>query len=151
MSLQLAEAESCPFCEYLSGERPCAFVAREADASAFVNPTQYGHGALLVIPNRHVVTQLDASDDDVRAVASLVRRVARALDAAFDITGLNVFQNNGLPSGQHIPHYHVHVVPRYGDAEPMKLFRQQDFRFQPVEELEPIAAQIRAALEPEGA
>ncbi len=149
MSLRPPEAETCSFCEYLRGERPCAFVARETAASAFVNPTQYGHGALLVIPNQHVVTQLDAGADDVRAVASLVRRVARALDAAFDITGLNVFQNNGLASGQHIPHFHVHVVPRYGDAEPMKLFRQKDFRFQPVEELEPIASQIREFLEAE--
>ncbi len=26
--------------------------------------------------------------------------------------GLTIYQNNGVASGQEIPHFHVHVVPR---------------------------------------
>ena len=28
---------------------------------------------------------------------------------------MNVFQNNAVAGGQTVPHYHVHVVPRYPD------------------------------------
>ena len=146
MGIDVPLHEMCPFCEYVAGSRRCAFVARGETASAFVNPTQYECGALLVIPNSHVTTILEATPTDVVAVARLAQTVARALDLAFHLTGLNVFQNNGLASGQQVSHYHVHVVPRYGPWEPMKFFGGQDFPFQPVEELESVAVEIRRAL-----
>jgi histidine triad (HIT) family protein len=146
MTLHVDSDGSCPFCEYLNGERPCAFVTRGEVASAFVNPTQYERGALLVVPNRHVETILDTSAEDVSGVAQLVRKVSRALDAAFDPTGINVFQNNGVASGQHVAHYHVHVVPRYDAGGPMRLFRQADFPLLDAEELEPVAVELRRAL-----
>jgi len=146
MGLKIPHEEPCPFCDYLSGLRPCAFVACEDTASAFVNPTQYERGGLLVVPNQHVSTILDASSSDVADVARLAQTLCRALDLAFDLTGLNVFQNNGQTSGQQVPHYHVHIVPRHGPPETMKLFRAEGFPFLSVEQLEPVAVEIREAL-----
>jgi histidine triad (HIT) family protein len=48
--------------------------------------------------------------------------VARAVDDAFDPVGLNIFQNSGVASGQRIPHYHVHVMPRYPGESPDTIF-----------------------------
>jgi len=146
MSLVVPQEGPCPFCQYLDETRSAAFVARGEIASAFVNPTQYGHGALLVVPNRHVTTILDARAAEVEAVARLAQRVSRALAHAFAPVGLNVFQNNGRASGQHVPHYHVHVVPRYDATEPSRLFRARDFPFLEAAELDPVAAEIRRAL-----
>ncbi len=146
MALEIVHKEPCPFCQYLRGSQPCAFVARGERASAFVNPTQYERGAVLVVPNDHVASILDATPEDVAAVATLAQAVGQALDIAFSPTGLNVFQNNGLASGQHVPHYHVHVVPRYESSEPRELFQARNFPFLSVEELEPTTLAIRQAL-----
>lgn len=67
----------CPFCRYLDGTDPCAFVVRTATVSAFVNRTQYERGALLVVPNRHVATLIEASDEEAAEVARLTRGCGR--------------------------------------------------------------------------
>jgi histidine triad (HIT) family protein len=58
---------------------------------------------------------------------------------------LNIFQNNGVASGQSVPHYHVHVVPRYpGDLPEIMLTRNETFMS--VEERLQIAATINGHL-----
>lgn len=39
-----------------------------------------------------------------------IRRTARAIDAAEHRPGIAVWQNNGLPAHQSIPHLHFHVA-----------------------------------------
>ena len=130
MPLELPEREPCPFCENLEGRvgadadtiKKAAFIERQDLAAAFVNPFPARHGAVLVVPTRHAPTILDLSELEAEALARLVRRVAHAVNDAFDPTGLNIFQNNGVSSGQEIPHYHVHVMPRYQGDRPDVLF-----------------------------
>ena len=41
-----------------------------------------------------------------------VQHASRVVLAAFDPDGILIYQNNGVGSGQEVPHVHVHVVPR---------------------------------------
>ena len=59
---------ACPFCRNLAGNPRCAFVSQSDIVSSFVNPRQYRPGALLVIPNRHVVTVFDMTAAEWSAV-----------------------------------------------------------------------------------
>ena len=65
---------------------------------------------------------LALTEPEAEALARLVRRVARSIHDAFDVVGLNIYQNNGIASGQTIPHDHVHVMPRYPGERPDELF-----------------------------
>ena len=69
---------ACPFCRNLAGNPRSAFVNQSDTVSAFVNPRQYRPGALLVIPNRHVVTVFRHDGRRVSAVAVHAQRLARA-------------------------------------------------------------------------
>ena len=130
MSLVIPERDPCPFRENLEGAvdvdssrvKRCAFVERQDLAAAFVNPFQSREGASLVVPTRHAPTVLDLTELEAEALARLVRRVARGIHDAFDVVGLNIYQNNGIASGQTIPHYHVHVMPRCPGEQPNELF-----------------------------
>ena len=77
-----------------------------------LNPYQYEVGQCCVITRRHVGTLLELSDDEIPAVLRAAKRVATALVGAFQPLGILTFQNNGVYSGQEVPHYHFHVVPR---------------------------------------
>jgi len=55
---------------------------------------------------------LELSDEETAAVLKAAKRVATALVGAFRPLGILTFQNNGAYSGQEVPHYHFHVVPR---------------------------------------
>ncbi len=134
----------CPFCAYLDGLAPCAFVTRERTVSSFLNRTQYERGALLVVPNRHVATVMDAPESVVADVHSEARRLAIRLIERLDATGVNIFQNNGVSAGQTVAHYHVHVVPRYPGSDPAQRFRERDFEHTPLDELLALADRLRA-------
>ena len=133
----------CPFCAYLNGREPCAFVARRPTVSSFLNRTQYEHGALLVTPNAHVATVMDAPEPLVADVHLEARRLAIRLIQVLGATGVNVFQNNGASAGQTVEHYHVHVVPRYQGSDPAQRVRERDFDHTPLAELQALANRLR--------
>ena len=145
MTLVLPEERSCPFCAYLSGESEAVFVSRGPTVSIMLNPRQYERGALLVMPNAHVHTLTDATDEQFLAVQFEARRMARMLVKHLGATGVNVFQNAGIHAGQTAAHYHVHVVPRYPASEPAKLFREADHVVTQMEQLRALAARLNAA------
>lgn len=87
----------------LAGTRPCAFVRRTDTFASFVNLRQYERGALLVVPTRHASTFLELQPDVVGLIHAEAARLGRALVRAFGATGLNIFQNNRVDAGQHVP------------------------------------------------
>jgi histidine triad (HIT) family protein len=139
--------DSCAFCEYLAGTRPCAFIRRTDVVASFVNLRQYERGALLVVPARHASTVMDLDPDIVGLVHSEAALLGRALVRAFGATGLNIFQNNGVDAGQHVAHFHTHVVPRYPGSDSTKIYLQGDFAPVSMSEQHLVAMAVRSALE----
>jgi histidine triad (HIT) family protein len=133
-------------CDDLSGARECAVVAENEYALAELDERQYERGAMLVIPKKHRESVLDIQHREIESVYSLARDVAHAAAKAFGAHGVNIFQNNGAKAGQHEPHFHVHVVPRYQDSDPHRIFLLQDCEVMLMAEQRAIAALIRAAL-----
>ena len=127
---------------------PCAFVARGALVSSFLNRAQFERGATLLVPNRHATSLLQLDRDLMLAIFEEAQRLTAAMVKAFGAVGLNMFQNNGIKAGQTISHYHVHLVPRYETSEPEKLFDAREYPHTPVAELEKIAVELRRALQP---
>lgn len=144
VSLTIPDETPCPFCAYLVGDAEALFVSRGPRVSILLNPRQYERGALLVIPNQHVRSLVDTTDEQFLAVQLEARRMARLLIRHFGATGVNVFQNTGVHAGQTVAHYHVHVVPRYPTSDPAKRFREADYAVAPIEQLREIAAKLNA-------
>jgi len=111
-----------------------------------VNLRQYEKGALLVIPTRHASTVVDLPLDIIAMLHTEAALLGRALIRAFGATGLNIFQNNGPDAGQHVAHFHVHVVPRYPGSDPTKIYLQSNFEPVSMEEQETVANAVRVAL-----
>ena len=112
--------ERCPFCDNVDGrvtERGtrCAVVSETDLTLTFVAPMRQHLGRLLVISKRHAPTLLDLTDEEAAAIMRDTRRAALAVTRAFKPDGLTIYQNNGVASGQEIPHVNMHVVPRYHD------------------------------------
>jgi histidine triad (HIT) family protein len=146
MRFELPPYTSCSFCDDLLGSRECAIVAENEHAMAEIDERQYERGAMLVIPRTHRESILDIENHEIEGVYRLVRVVAHAAVKAFGARGMNIFQNSGRVAGQSEPHFHVHVVPRYEDSDPHKIFLQHDCQVMSMEEQRAVAASIRAAL-----
>jgi histidine triad (HIT) family protein len=108
--LDLPVADPCPYCEYLAGRRPYTILERDGTTATFVTFEQRGLGHQLVVPIAHRPTIFDLTPDEAVAVTVATRRAAERVRAAYDPEGISVFQNNGRPSHQTVPHLHVHVL-----------------------------------------
>ena len=116
--IELPEQEPCEFCEGLAGrDATWAVIDECASTVTVVNPSQYEVGQCCVITKRHVGTILELNDDESEAIIKAARRVAIALVSKYQPLGVLTFQNNGVYSGQEVPHYHFHIVPRQPDSE----------------------------------
>ena len=105
----------CTFCKILEGVLPSWRVYEDENCIAFLDRGQVTRGHTLVVPRRHAQDIWALSEDEARAVMQSVHRVAHLLRDKLRPPGLNITQANGRAAWQDVFHYHVHLIPRYGD------------------------------------
>jgi histidine triad (HIT) family protein len=108
----------CVFCMIRDGKIPSAKVYDDERTLAFmdINPLSRGH--CLVVTKAHAATLYDAEVEDLKAAIATAKKVAGALRKALSPDGLNVLQANGAAAFQSVPHFHLHLIPRWtGDGK----------------------------------
>ena len=103
----------CVFCAIRDGHLPALSVAENERAFAIldINPISDGH--TLIVPRAHVPTLFDIAEEDVVATIRLAHRVASGIRRSLQPDGLNLLQNNGAAAFQSVPHFHMHLIPRW--------------------------------------
>src|ERR1041384_1316625 len=101
------------FCKIRDGQIPSARIDEDARTLTFmdINPLSPGH--CLVVTKRHAATLFESDVEDLAAVMATVRRVALAIQRELRPDGLNLLQANGAAAFQSVPHFHVHLIPRW--------------------------------------
>ncbi len=106
--------ERCPHCPPFAQPvilSTALTLARLAPQGRRTNP-----GYMLVTTRRHIAHLTDLDWPELVDLSSVAARVAAGLRAALVATKVTVRVNWG-PPGQHTPHLHVHLVPRFpGDG-----------------------------------
>lgn len=106
---------ACVFCSISSGDLPSWRIYEDEFTIAFLDIGQATRGHTLVVPRAHARDIWALSEDQAACTMRAVHRVARVLSERLEPLGLNVVQSNGEAAWQEVLHYHVHLVPRYGD------------------------------------
>ena len=140
--LEIPEFHPCPFCAYLSGRRPFTILDRNELSAILVTREQRGIGHLLVLPVRHAETISDMAQRESHAVIDDLRRAALAIEEAYRVSGISVWQNNGIPADQAIPHVHFHIA----GTLPAGGTERGDVTESPLEETDEIAHRVRPFL-----
>jgi histidine triad (HIT) family protein len=112
MTLPIPETDSCYLCGIVEDSTSWNIVHRTDMTMTILNGRQFEIGQCIVFPLRHAPTLLDLTEREGAAVMAAASRVAKVLVDAFEPDGLLLYQNNGVGSGQEVPHFHMHVVPR---------------------------------------
>jgi histidine triad (HIT) family protein len=107
---------NCIVCEIVSNGLD--ILDEQEETIAFLNVRQMFPGQAMISPKRHAPTLLDLTGSETSQVLVHAQRLARALVASLNPRGLWIYQNNGVISGQHVPHYHMHLVPVYEGDRP---------------------------------
>ena len=122
-----AKSVDCVFCAALANpDADPLIVFRGTTCFVILNLFPYNNGHLMVVPNRHIASLVDAAPDELTEMMDLTRRAEIALREAFAPQGLNMGLNLGKAAGAGIlEHLHLHVVPRWaGDTNFMTVVGQ---------------------------
>ncbi|HAT33327.1 MAG TPA: HIT family protein [Janthinobacterium sp.] len=113
------ENDNCVFCGILAGRIPAEIVYRDEQCVALLDAFPLTRGHLLLIPLRHGQHIEDLPRETVAHLFSVGGRFSAAWRRA-QVPATNLLINNGKAANQHVPHVHLHVIPRRpGDSLPL--------------------------------
>ena len=107
----------CIFCKIIKGEIPSAKVFENDDVVAFLDISQVTKGHTLVIPKVHKENIFELTPEIASKLFEVVPEISNAIKKAYNPIGLNLLNNNGEKAGQSVFHYHLHIIPRYGEGD----------------------------------
>lgn len=113
----------CIFCRIVAGDIPSHKIYEDDATLAFLDIAPASRGHALIVTKEHAADLFSISSEAACAAVRATQTVARILQQQLQPDGLNVIQNNGAAAGQTVPHYHVHVIPRWTDDVAVRLWR----------------------------
>jgi len=137
---------SCVFCEIVAGRAPASVVYDDELVRVFCDIRPLTRGHTLVIPKRHATGLSDVDGADAARMFAVGRRIAAAARAALDCPGVNLHLADGAAAWQSVFHVHLHVIPRWGHKDLLRLARGR--RRPGRAELDGVAQTIAAKLTP---
>jgi len=143
-----AKTVTCVFCDAQTSatDQASLIVYRGTTCFVILNLYPYNSGHLMVVPNRHIGSLVEASSEELTELIELTRRGEAALTEAYTPQGMNMGINLGKPAGAGVlDHLHMHIVPRWtGDTNFMTVVGET--RVLP-EELPVVAAKLMTIFE----
>lgn len=106
---------NCIFCQIIAGIAPASIVYQDEAVTAFKDTHPVTPVHILVVPNRHLDSLNEASQEDEQLLGHLLL-VARNLARQYGIDerGFRLMLNTGREGGQSVFHLHVHL---FGGAQ----------------------------------
>jgi len=127
------------FTRIINGEIPCYKIAEDDNYFAFLDIFPLAKGHVLVVPKAEVDYLFHLEDDVLSGLMVFAKRVALAIEKAVVCERVGV-----AVIGLEVPHAHIHLIP-LNDIQDIN-FSRPKLKLEK-EELEQIAADIRAQLE----
>ncbi len=138
-------SDQCVFCEILRGNSPATFTYEDDTVVAFMDVQPITHGHMLVVPREHAVLMSDLNETVAMRSFRVARKLSSIVRATLGASGVNLFVADGETAFQDVPHFHVHVIPRYPKDGFGLTFPESYGKPPSRAELETVAAAIRAA------
>jgi histidine triad (HIT) family protein len=114
--------ENCIFCKIAKGDISADKIYEDKEFLVFLDIKPVSHGHILIIPKKHIVWMQEASDEIISKIFILTKKIMLAM-------------KNGLPcdyvlesvAGNEVPHFHIHLIPRYLN-DGLKEFPRIDYK-----------------------
>ena len=141
-------SDQCVFCEIIRGDSPASFTHQDDTVVAFMDVQPITQGHMLVVPREHAVLMSDINETSAMRTFRVARKLAAVARQTLGAGGVNLFVADGEVAFQDVPHFHVHVIPRYAN-DGFGLTFPRSYEHPPARaQLDAIAAAIRAASTP---
>lgn len=103
---------NCIFCKIVAGNCYAKIISQNDKALAFLDAFPLSAGHTLIIPKKHYSKIQDMDGQHSYAVFDVLQKVSAAVENGAGVNASIIAIHNGKEAGQHIPHPHVHIIPR---------------------------------------
>ena len=138
-------SQDCVFCAIVRREAPASLTHEDDTVMAFMDIQPITHGHMLVVPREHAVLMGDVNEATAMRTFKVARQLAAAARQVLGASGVNLFVADGEVAFQDVPHFHVHVIPRYPNDGFSLTFPHGYEHPPPRQALDSLAAALRAA------
>lgn len=106
---------SCIFCQINQEALPAHTVYQDKHCRAIVDKFPLSPGHVIVLSRTHQGSVEYLPDDELTGMWRAAKRIAQAMKQTDSgIKDVHFLINDGPAANQHVPHVHLHVIPRYG-------------------------------------
>jgi histidine triad (HIT) family protein len=110
-------AAACTFCAIASGDRHADVVYEDDVVICFLPLTLNAYGHTLIVPRAHYATLWDIDRQVIATLIAVVRELSLTYRSSLGATGFNLLHASGRAAQQSVPHFHLHLLPRFeGDG-----------------------------------
>ena len=111
----------CLFCKIMNGEIESKTIYEDDKVKCIMDAFPNVDGHVLVIPKEHYENFLATPHDMMHKVMDVAQRIGQVAVKLLGARGVNILTNCYEAAGQTVPHFHVHVIPRYDGSEGFQL------------------------------
>lgn len=106
--------KDCPYCNLDLMPEQRVVLANETCLFLQI-PQEVLIGSGVIVPKAHRESLFELTPQEWGDTYDLLHKAKAFLDQEYSPEGYNVGWNSGSVAGQHIPHAHLHVIPRFAD------------------------------------
>ena len=143
--MDLSDEKPCVFCSMAEGWLQPVIVTEDDDIMAIMDLYPASQGHILIFPKQHIENIYNLPVNLAAPIMWHAIIIAKAIKEQLNPDGINLIQSNDAAAGQTIPHFHLHIVPRYTNDSVILQFGHGNTPGNK-SELESIAQQIRSML-----
>lgn len=131
--------KGCLFCRIVKARQDAKnlVLMRSRECFALLNAFPYNNGHIMIVPNRHIKSLEQISEQELLSIHNTILKIKLALSKILKPDGFNIGINIGKTSGAGIAgHLHIHIVPRWlGDTNFMPVLSGTKIISQSLDEL----------------
>lgn len=127
--------EDCIFCKLANGIFDTNTLYEDEDFRVIFDASPATEGHVLILPKEHYANVFELPEKLASKVFALAKKIATVLKEITGCEGVNILQNNGEAAGQTVFHFHMHIIPRYGNGGEMIMWKANELNQDKVDEI----------------
>lgn len=108
---------NCLMCKLANGDIPTNAIYEDEEFKVVMDISPATKGHALVLPKEHYANIYEIDAELLGKAVKVGQKVIKYVTPIIECDGYNLLQNNGEIAGQTIFHFHLHLIPRYKDAD----------------------------------